>query len=95
MWSLAYAYAVAGRRPEAQKVLDELTEISMQNYIPPYELARVCAALEEKDQALKWLEEAYAEHHPHMAWLKRDPCLDPLRSDPRFQDLLRRMKFPE
>ena len=52
-------------------------------------------ALGENDQALEWLETAYEDRPEGMVWLKPDPIFDPLRSDPRFQDLLRRMNLPE
>jgi len=52
------------------------------------------AGLGEKDQAFEWLEKAYDEHDQGLSFLKVDPTLEPLRSDPRFQDLLRRMNFP-
>jgi hypothetical protein len=63
-------------------------------YLPPASLAWAYAALGEKDQAFVWLEKAYAERSPDMALLQVDPPFDLLRSDPRFQDLLRRMHFP-
>jgi hypothetical protein len=51
--------------------------------------------MNEHDRAIVWLEKAYADHVPFMQYLKNDPDLDPLRSDPRFHDLVRRMNFPE
>jgi TolB-like protein len=60
----------------------------------PYSIARIHAKLGQKDEALVWLEKAYKEHSWAMCQLKVLPDWDPLRSDPRFQDLLRRMKFP-
>jgi hypothetical protein len=59
-----------------------------------YGLALVYAGLGEKDQAFEWLGKAFGEGDMGMLFLKIDPPLDPLRSDPRFQDLLRRMNFP-
>jgi len=57
-------------------------------------VARVYAPLGKKDEALTWLETAYSERAPFMIYLKIDPRFDDLRSDRRFQDLLRRMNFP-
>ena len=92
---LGYAYAVAGRRSEAQKVLAELKELSKQKHVSSFWLATIYAGLGKKDRALELLENSYQERSLFMAWLKMEPKLDPLRSDPRFQDLLRRMNFPE
>jgi tetratricopeptide (TPR) repeat protein len=87
---LGYAYAVAGRRAEALKVLDQLSELSKQKYVRPAFMARIYVGLGDKDKAFEWLEKDYAERgFPVTA----EPALDPLRSDPRFQDLLRRMNL--
>jgi serine/threonine protein kinase/Flp pilus assembly protein TadD len=90
---LGYGYAAAGRRPEAQKVLDQLNEVSKQKYVPPFHRAIICVGLGEKDQAFEWLEKAYEEHF--MIAIKVNRAFDPLRSDPRFQDLLRRMNLQQ
>jgi TolB-like protein/Tfp pilus assembly protein PilF len=92
---LGEAYAVAGRREDAQKILDELKETAKQRYVTPYVLARIYAALNEKDEAFRLLEKAYQEHAAWTAFMKSDPRLDNLRSDPRFGDLMRRMNFPK
>jgi serine/threonine-protein kinase len=91
---LARAYAVSGKRAEAQKLLDTLKERSKETYVPAYDIAVIYAGLGEREQALAWLEGAYQARSIYMNWLKVDPRLDSLRSDPRFQDLLRRMNFP-
>jgi hypothetical protein len=75
-------------------VLDELNEVSKQIYVSPYNIALIYAGLGEMDKALAWLERAFAERSTWMLYLKVDPWLDSLRSEPRFQDLLRRMNFP-
>ena len=89
--TLAFTYAAAGQRTEVRRVLDELERF----YVPPYLLALVYAGLGEKDRAFQQLDEAYDVRDPDLVYLKVDPRLDPLRSDPRFQSLLRRMNFPE
>ena len=61
----------------------------------PYFTACLYTRLDEHDQAIAWLEKAYADRVPFMLELRNDPDFDPLRSDPRFQDLVRRMDFPE
>jgi TolB-like protein/Tfp pilus assembly protein PilF/tRNA A-37 threonylcarbamoyl transferase component Bud32 len=87
------AYARAGQKAEAEKNLRKLIELSKQN-VGTYEVALVYAGLSEKDLAFEWLEKACKVRDKGMLFLKVDPTLDPLRSDPRFQDLLRRMNFP-
>jgi serine/threonine protein kinase/tetratricopeptide (TPR) repeat protein len=88
---LGYGYALGDRRQEAQKVLDQLNEISKEKYVPALHRAIICAGLGEKDMAFEWLEKAYEEHF--MIAVKVNQAFDPLRSDPRFADLLRRMNL--
>src|SRR5262249_51961582 len=83
-----------GYRDEAHKVLRQLEELSKQRYVTPYGRALIYAALGETDETFKWLETAYQQRANWMVLLKVDPCFDNLRSDPRFQDLMRRMNFP-
>jgi serine/threonine protein kinase/tetratricopeptide (TPR) repeat protein len=93
--SLAYAYAVAGRKAEAQKILDQLGELSKQQYIQPRVIARICVGLGEKDKAFAYLEESLKDRsiETGFATINVDPTFDPLRSDPRFNDLVRRMNL--
>jgi serine/threonine protein kinase/tetratricopeptide (TPR) repeat protein len=93
--ALGHAYAVSGKRAEAQKVLDGLNESSEQRYVSPFGIAAIYAGLGEIDQAFQWLENAYQERSGWLIWLRADPVSDPLRSDPRFQDLMRRMNLPQ
>jgi TolB-like protein/Tfp pilus assembly protein PilF len=88
---LGHAFAVSGKRDDALKTLDQLKEISRQRYVQAYNFAIVYAGLGEKDKAFQWLERSYQEHAPRMMRLKVDPFLDNLRSDPRFDDLVRRI----
>jgi TolB-like protein/Tfp pilus assembly protein PilF len=93
---LGYANAVTGRRAEAQKLLDQLNQRSKQEYVPAVFRAQIYAGLGEKDQAFEWLEKSYEDRSiANLAEIKVDPQFDPLRSDPRFQDLLRRMNLPQ
>ncbi len=88
---MGHAYAAAGKRGEAEKVLQELAAMSERRYVSPYEMAIVYTALGEKGRAFRWLEKA-CEHRPWaLVYLKVEPKLDPLRSDPRFQKLLQRL----
>jgi TolB-like protein len=90
---LGIVYAGAGYH-EAETVLAQLQEISKQKYTSPYGMARLCTALRKQEEALRWLESAYEGRDPLIVLLKTDPGIDSLRSDPRFQDLLRRLNFP-
>jgi tetratricopeptide (TPR) repeat protein len=90
---LAYGYAMGGRKDEALKILDELKTTHKRGLIVPYRLAAVYLALGDKDQAIEWLRKDYEERGNWMNQLKVDPVMDPLRSDPRFKKLMRRMRF--
>ena len=85
---------MAGRRAEAQKVLEELKDPAKLRFGCPFAIARIHAALSEKDQAFEWLQKACDELDPHVIWIKVDATLDSLRSDPRFDALLREMRLP-
>ncbi len=92
---LGHAQAVAGNRGEAQKILQELTELSKHKYADPFAIAEVYAGLGERDQAFEWLQKACEEKSLWLGmFLKDDPRLESLRSDPRFHDLLRRRGLP-
>jgi len=90
---LVRGYAAAGKRTEALKTLSQLKELSKRRYISPYRIAQAYAALGDFDQAFALLEKAYEERTGDLIQLKVEPENDPLRSDPRFQDLLRRMNL--
>jgi tetratricopeptide (TPR) repeat protein len=92
--ALGYAYAASGRRGEAQKLVDELKEQAKRRQVPPYWIAMMYVGLGEKDEAFTWFERAYEGRSTSLLWFKTDPMLDPLRSDPRYADLLRRIGFP-
>jgi len=70
------------------------TSLSKERYLTPYIVARLNLSLGNKDEALACLETAYQWRDSFMVFMKVDPLLDGLRPDPRFQDLLRRMRFP-
>ncbi len=89
--SLGNAYGVSGRRDEAQKTVNELQELSKRRYVSPYFFALIYTGLGDKDQAFAYLDKAYEEHNDYLIYLKVEPLFDPLRSDPRFADLLRRV----
>ena len=91
--SLGHAYAVSGQRQEAEDVLAELQKRSKQDYVAPYNIARIYAGLGEKELALESLERAFEERSERLTWLKVDPQLDSIRSDARFRDLMQRVGF--
>ena len=94
--ALAHAYAVIGRRAEAEKILRDFELKSKSGYVSPYMIATIYAGLGDKDRAFEFLEKAYQERCWDIAWsLKADLRIDNLRSDPRFQALLRRVGFPQ
>ena len=92
--SLASVYGLAGRKREALRLIDELKERSRQHYISDSLFAEAYIGLGEKDEAMSWLERAYEEHDQWMVYIKSYPGWDALRSEPRFQALVRRMNFP-
>jgi len=92
--ALARAYALAGKRAEAQKNLAELLQLSQQRYVSPASIAIVYVALGDKDQAFVWLEKANEIRDLNVVRLKYDPRFTSLRSDPRFDDLVRRIGIP-
>ena len=95
MAALGHAYAVTGNRAEAEKILQEWQRQSETSYASPYMIATVYAGLGEKNKAFEYLEKAYQERSSDLPYfLKADLRMDSLRSDPRFQDLMRRMNFP-
>ena len=91
---LGLVYGLKGSRGEARKRLEKLRRRAERSYVSPVSVALVHVGMGEKDRALDSLEKAYERRDPWMTLLKVFPRLDPLRSDPRFQDLLRRMNFP-
>jgi TolB-like protein/DNA-binding winged helix-turn-helix (wHTH) protein/tetratricopeptide (TPR) repeat protein len=90
MGVLVSAYAHAGRRLEALRLLDELKRRRQTAYVPATALLNGYLGLGEYDQAFAWLEQAYKEQSNILQWLKVHPFFDPLRNDPRFRDMLRR-----
>jgi len=90
---VGHMYGVWGKKSEALKVLDELDRKSMTAYVSPWTKAIIYAGIGDKENSLKYLEEAYKERSNWLVWLNRDPRWDPLRSDPHFQDLMRRAGF--
>jgi tetratricopeptide (TPR) repeat protein len=89
--SLGHAYAVAGKVSQARTILAALGAAATRSYVPSYYFALVHAGLGQRDQALRYLERAYEERSTVLAYLLIDPRLAPLRNDPRFLALARRL----
>jgi tetratricopeptide (TPR) repeat protein len=87
---LGYAYAVAGRRGEALRILAELEKVSKDSYVSPQSFAIVHLGLGQKDEALGWFEKAYDERAFEVLGFA-GPVFELLQDEPRFRDLLRRM----
>ena len=88
---LAVAQAVAGRKTDALRITAQLEKLSRERYVSPYGLAQIYAALNDKEQTLRWLQVAYDDHAVWMSYLAVDPVFDRFREDQRFQNLLRRV----
>ena len=92
--ALGRTYALAGRTSDAMKTLNELTMRSQQTYVQPAWVAVIHVALGDTDQAFDWLEKAFVDQSASLTLLKVDPAFDPVRKDPRFVDLMRRVGLP-
>ena len=89
--SLAHGLALAGKKAEARQTLNSLEKRAASEYIPPYWMAAGYVGLGDNEKALEFLEAAFIEHSGGLVWLAVDPRMDPLRSEPRFQELLMRV----
>jgi tetratricopeptide (TPR) repeat protein len=96
-WCLAligHAYAVAGQRMQAVGILNQLMEARRKRQVDPYYMGLIYVGLGDKDRAFEWFEKAYQEKTEELLMLKVEPQLDPVRSDPRFHNLVRRLGLP-
>jgi adenylate cyclase len=91
---LGYAYGRNGQKDKALETLTELNQLATQRFVSPYCQALIYLGLGENSQAIDWLDKAYDERSPWLDWLKVESAFDPLRQDPRFQALYKRMNFP-
>ena len=91
---LGHGYAVAGRRADAEKILDELTAVSAQRYVAARSFAEVHIGMNDLDSALAWLDKAFDRRNGWLMHIRENPRYDRLRGDPRYVDLVRRMNFP-
>jgi serine/threonine protein kinase/TolB-like protein/Tfp pilus assembly protein PilF len=93
--ALTQGYASCGRKAEAEKTMAELVELSKQHYVSPHWFAAVEAELGNKDEAFKWLDQAFERRFGPLIYIKVNPIWDPLRSDPRFAEYVRRVGLPQ
>jgi cytochrome c-type biogenesis protein CcmH/NrfG len=91
LMAYGHALASAGDIPGARKILNQLTALSHKRFVPAIYLAGIYTALAEKDSAFQWLDKAVEEHDDRLIYLGVDPIADPLRSDPRFRALMKRL----
>ncbi|MEO5697505.1 MAG: winged helix-turn-helix domain-containing protein [Burkholderiaceae bacterium] len=89
-----YTLGVMGRADEARAIRDEMERLSARRFVTAYGVALVYAGLGDKEQALAWLDKAFAERSHWLVWLRLDPRWKSLRGDPRFAALVERMKYP-
>jgi len=92
--AMGYVYGVSGGRTEALQQLQHMKSMSSKKFVTSYGVALIYTALGDKDQAFEWLNKAYDKRENWLVWLKLDPRWIPLRSDPRFVDLVRRVGLP-
>jgi len=88
---LGLAYAVSGRKEQTQQLIDTFKAASRKRYVPPTYFAILYAGFGDKDQTLAWLEKGFQERADLLTWLNVEPMMDDVRSDPRFQNLIRRI----
>ena len=88
---LIRAYAHAGRRGDALRLLAELKNRKKAGYVPAGAFVNAYLGLGENDEAFAWLEQAYKEQSNMLQFVKVHPFFDPIRGDPRFADLVRRV----
>jgi serine/threonine-protein kinase len=92
--ALAHAQARAGNKDEAEKLLAQLERDAKTKYVSPYYFAIVHLGLGNNEQAMNWLEQAFADRSNGLVFMRVEPELDQLRSNPRFLALQRGLKYP-
>jgi len=92
---LGYVYGIGGKRTEAHHALQELKRLSIKQYVPPYHFAWIYTGLGDEENAIASLRRVYEQRATHVVDFKMHPMFDPLRADPRFQDLVQRVGLPD
>jgi TolB-like protein/DNA-binding winged helix-turn-helix (wHTH) protein/Tfp pilus assembly protein PilF len=93
--AMAHVYAASGNAAEAQRILARLSSWSKERHVDPYAVALIHAGLGQNDHAFEWLEKALRARSIMLVWLEVEPRLDGIRGDPRYQDLVRRVRLPQ
>jgi TolB-like protein/Flp pilus assembly protein TadD len=88
---LGHLYAVTGQKAEARGIISQLQGMSAGQYVPSIYIALIYIGLDYKDEAFAWLDKAYDERCEYLVYLPTEPMADPLRTDPRFPELLKRL----
>ena len=88
---LGFAQAFSGNARAARMLQEELIERSKHEYVPAFSMALISIGLRDRDQAFEWLSKSYQDRSTYMVWVRTDPLLDSVRSDPRFSVLLNQM----
>lgn len=88
---IAYTYAVSRREDKAREIIRNLVKLSQSRYVPSDDIAVIYSGLGDKDRAFEWLNKAYDERSAQLVYLKINPMFYPLRDDPRYADLVRRI----
>lgn len=91
---LGHMYAITGKQAQAEQVLQELEAMGKTGYVSPYAPALVYLGLGDRETTLRLLNRCFDERTNWMVWLLKDPRWDPMRSDPRFQEIVRKVGFP-
>ncbi|MEW5902436.1 MAG: hypothetical protein AB1715_13305, partial [Acidobacteriota bacterium] len=91
---LGHAHGISGQEKEAREILGKLLEMSTKGYVPAYDISVVYMGLGEKPQAFEWLSKALEERSGFLIYIKCDRRFDGLRSDPRYEALLKRIGLP-
>jgi len=86
---------MAGRRGDAEKLIDELKDLSKRRYVSAHAFTWIHLGLGDKDRAFEWLEKAFGYHSFTLATMRISPLLEPLRDDPRWKDLAHRIGVPQ
>jgi serine/threonine protein kinase/TolB-like protein/Flp pilus assembly protein TadD len=90
--SLGFAYGMAGKRAEAEAILNQLQALSQRRYVSGIYFAAVCAGLKDKDRAIQYLNKAFESRHPGLVLIRIEPMFDGLRNDERFKQLIRKFE---
>ena len=91
--SLSHAYGLSGNRNEARKIIAALQAASKHHYVANFDIAVAFAGIGDRDNTFQWLEKAYANRESQMAFINVTRRLDSVRTDPRFADLLQKLKL--